>query len=92
MTESWRLSATDLATRIRARDLSATDAAREALARLDAVKTLLRHARDERLHILQQIGRQVQRGGHFVDRDGRAFGFLSHTARAGPGDRGDHEL
>ncbi|WP_135467612.1 amidase family protein [Crenalkalicoccus roseus] len=37
MTELWRLSATELAARIRARDVSATEATRSALARLDAV-------------------------------------------------------
>jgi len=36
MSESWRLTATDLVARIRARDLSAEEAARDALARLDA--------------------------------------------------------
>jgi amidase len=37
----WRLSATDLAARIRAREISATDAARAALARLEAVNPRL---------------------------------------------------
>ena len=36
MTELWRLSATELAARVRARDVSAAEAARDALARLDA--------------------------------------------------------
>jgi amidase len=37
MSELWRLSATELAARIRVRDVSATEATRSALARLDAV-------------------------------------------------------
>ncbi len=37
MTDLWRLSATDLAARIRRREVSATEAARSALARLEAV-------------------------------------------------------
>jgi len=41
MTDLWRLSATDLAARIRAREVSATDAARAALARLEAVNPRL---------------------------------------------------
>ena len=41
MTELWRLSATDLAARIRRRDVSAREAADAALARLDAVNPKL---------------------------------------------------
>jgi amidase len=37
LTDLWRLSATDLAARIRRREVSATEAARSALARLEAV-------------------------------------------------------
>ena len=37
MSELWRLSAAELATRIRARDVSAREAAESALQRLDAV-------------------------------------------------------
>ncbi|MBC4015031.1 amidase family protein [Siccirubricoccus deserti] len=41
MTELWRLSATDLAARIRAREVSAREAAAAALARLEAVNPAL---------------------------------------------------
>jgi amidase len=41
MTELWRLSATDLAAKIRARDVSAREVATDALARLDAVNPWL---------------------------------------------------
>lgn len=48
MTELWRLSATDLAARIRARSLSATEVARDALARLDAVNPKINAVVDHR--------------------------------------------
>ena len=48
MTESWRLPATDLAHRIRARQLSATQVARDALARLDAVNPRINAVVDHR--------------------------------------------
>jgi amidase len=48
MSELWRLSATDLAARIRAREVSAVDAARAALDRLDAVNPLLNAVIDHR--------------------------------------------
>ncbi len=48
MTESWRLSAADLAARIRAKDLSATEAATDALARLDAVNPRINAVVDHR--------------------------------------------
>ncbi|MBN3814964.1 amidase family protein, partial [Paraburkholderia sp. Ac-20347] len=41
MTELWRLSATELARRIRTREVSAREAATDALARLDAVNPLI---------------------------------------------------
>ena len=41
MTDLWRLSATDLAARIRRREISARDAAQSALARLDAANPAL---------------------------------------------------
>src|SRR4051812_2775192 len=41
MTDLWRLSATDLATRIRAREVSAREVAAAALARLEAVNPAL---------------------------------------------------
>ncbi|CAG9216350.1 Amidase [Paraburkholderia tropica] len=41
MTELWRLSATELAKRIRSREVSAREAATDALARLDAVNPLI---------------------------------------------------
>ena len=41
MTELWRLSATDIAARVRTRDVSAREAADAALARLDAVNPVL---------------------------------------------------
>lgn len=48
MTELWRLSATDLAARIRARSLSATEVARDALARLGAVNPKINAVVDHR--------------------------------------------
>src|SRR5262245_54651354 len=48
MTELWRLSATDLAQRIRTRQVSATEAARDALARLDAVNPRINAVVDHR--------------------------------------------
>ncbi|WP_198371297.1 amidase family protein [Roseomonas rosulenta] len=48
MTEFWRLSATDLAQRIRARDVSAAEVARDALARLDAVNPRINAVVDHR--------------------------------------------
>lgn len=48
MTELWRLSATDLAARIRAGSLSATEVARDALARLDAVNPTINAVVDHR--------------------------------------------
>ncbi len=48
MTDLWRLSATDLAARIRAKALSATEVARDALARLDAVNPRINAVVDHR--------------------------------------------
>ena len=48
MTDLWRLSATDLAGRIRTRQVSATEAARDALARLDAVNPRINAVVDHR--------------------------------------------
>jgi len=48
MTELWRLPASELAARIRAREVSATEAARDALARLDAVNPRINAVVDHR--------------------------------------------
>ena len=48
MTELWRLSASELAARIRARDISAREAAVDALARLDAVNPRINAVVDHR--------------------------------------------
>lgn len=48
MTDLWRLSATDLAARIRAKRLSATEAAKDALARLGAVNPKINAVVDHR--------------------------------------------
>lgn len=48
MTDLWRLSATDLAARIRGKQASATEAARDALARLDAVNPRINAVVDHR--------------------------------------------
>lgn len=48
MTDLWRLSATDLANRIRSRDISARDVALDALARLDAVNPAINAVVDHR--------------------------------------------
>ncbi|HCW20279.1 MAG TPA: amidase, partial [Achromobacter sp.] len=48
MSEIWRLSAVELATRIRNRDLSAVDAARSALDRLNAVNPAVNAVVDHR--------------------------------------------
>jgi amidase len=48
MTEYWRLSATDLAARIRARQVSATEVAKDALARLDAANPRINAVVDHR--------------------------------------------
>lgn len=48
MTELWRLSATDIAARIRAKQLSATEVAKDALARLDAVNPRINAVVDHR--------------------------------------------
>jgi amidase len=48
MTDLWRLPATDLAARIRARQVSATEVAKDALARLDAVNPRINAVVDHR--------------------------------------------
>ncbi|MBB5688434.1 amidase family protein [Roseomonas alkaliterrae] len=48
MTDLWRLPATDLARRIRAKKVSATEAARDALARLDAANPRINAVVDHR--------------------------------------------
>jgi amidase len=48
MTDLWRLPATDLARRIRAKQVSATEAARDALARLDAANPRINAVVDHR--------------------------------------------
>ena len=48
MTELWRLPATDLAHRIRSRQVSATEVAHDALARLDAANPAINAVIDHR--------------------------------------------
>ena len=57
MTDLWRLAATDLAHRIRSKQVSATEAARDALARLDAVNPRINAVVDHRPEeVLAQAG------------------------------------
>ena len=66
MPDLWRLSATALAARIRARDVSATEVARDALARLDAVNpainAVVAHRPDETLAEAARIDAALARG------------------------------
>ena len=66
MTELWRLSATELAARIRARQLSATEAAKDALARLDAVNprinAVIEHRPEETLAEAARVDAMIARG------------------------------
>ncbi len=66
MTNLWRLSATDLAARIRTRQVSATEAARDALARLDAVNprinAVVDHRPDETLAEAARVDAMIARG------------------------------
>jgi len=48
MSDLWRLTATDLAARIRSKQVSATEAAKDALARLDAVNAKINAVVDHR--------------------------------------------
>ncbi len=66
MTDLWRLSAHDLAARIRAKQVSATEAARSALARLDAVNprinAVIAHDPAETLAAAAAIDARLARG------------------------------
>ncbi len=66
MTELWRLSATTLATKIRARDVSAREVAMDALARLDAVNpwlnAVVEHRPDDVLAQADAVDAQIARG------------------------------
>jgi amidase len=66
MTELWRLSATDLAARIRRREVSATEAARDALARLDAanpaINAVVDHRPQETLAEAARVDAAIARG------------------------------
>ncbi len=66
MTELWRLSATDLAARIRRRDVSAREAASAALARLDAVNprinAVVDHRPEEVLQAADAVDARIARG------------------------------
>ncbi|WP_322028570.1 amidase family protein [Paraburkholderia sp. J76] len=58
MTELWRLTATELARRIRAREVSAREASQDALARLEAVNPLINAVIDYRPEwVLEQADR-----------------------------------
>lgn len=66
MTDLWRLSATDLAARIRRREVSATEAARSALARLEAVNprinAVIAHSPEETLAEAAAVDAAIARG------------------------------
>lgn len=66
MTDLWRLSATDLAARIRAKQVSATEAAHDALARLDAVNprinAVIEHRPEDVLAQAAQVDAAIARG------------------------------
>jgi amidase len=66
MTDIWRLSATDLAARIRGRDISAREAAQAALARLDAVNpainAVVEHRPEETLAQAAAVDAALKRG------------------------------
>jgi len=66
MTELWRLSAADLAARIRRREVSARDAALDGLARLDAVNprinAVVDHRPDEVLAQADAVDARIARG------------------------------
>lgn len=66
MTDIWRLSATDLAARIRTRDISAREAAQAALARLDAVNpainAVVEHRPEETLAQADAVDAALARG------------------------------
>ncbi|MCC8392157.1 amidase family protein [Paraburkholderia sp. MMS20-SJTR3] len=66
MSELWRLSATELAARIKSRDVSAREAAQSALARLDAVNpainAIVEHRPEAVLEQADRIDRAIARG------------------------------
>ena len=66
MSDLWRLTATDLAARIRSKQVSATEAAKDALARLDAVNAKINavvdHRPEETLADAARIDAMIARG------------------------------
>lgn len=66
MTDLWRLPATDLAHRVRSRQVSATEVARDALARLDAVNpkinAVIEHRPDDVLAQAAAVDATIARG------------------------------
>ena len=66
MSELWRLSAADLATRVRSREVSAREAAQSALERLDAVNPIINaivaHKPEWVLRQADEIDRAIARG------------------------------
>ncbi len=66
MTDFWRLTATDLATRIRRREMSARDVALDALTRLDAVNpainAIVDHRRETTLAQADAVDATIARG------------------------------
>lgn len=66
MSELWRLSATELASRIRSREVSAREAAQSALARLDAVNpainAVVEHRPESVLEQADSVDRAIARG------------------------------
>ncbi|MCR0985754.1 amidase family protein [Roseomonas populi] len=66
MTDSWRLTATELASRIRARDLSAEEVARDALSRLDAanpaINAVVQFMPEEALAAARAVDAALARG------------------------------
>ncbi len=66
MTEFWKLSATEIATRVRTRELSAVDTATAALARLDAVNprinAIVQTMHEQALERARRIDARLARG------------------------------
>ncbi|MBB5694250.1 amidase family protein [Muricoccus pecuniae] len=66
MTEPWRLTASDIASRIRARDLSAEEVARDALARLEAanppINAVVQFMPEEALAAARAVDAAIARG------------------------------
>src|SRR5215212_3417835 len=66
MTNSWRLSATEIAARVRSREISAAEVARDALARLDAanpaINAVVAHSPEQTLAEAAAVDAALARG------------------------------